>query len=170
MRLIMGTGSTQASKRSDRYSGRPAAAAAQRAAADDRVGAQTRLSGGAVDLAQQPVESLLVGHVVTGDPRPDGLIDIGHRAQDTEAAVGARVAVAQFERLARPRRTPGGDIGTAVVVACPHVDLHGRIPSAVEDLPGVGVGDPGIHGSRLMSVARAGAESATRTVRGPARR
>ena len=82
--------------------------------AEDRVGAEPRLVGRAVELDQRPVERLLVGGVACPSSRRGDLaVDVGHRARHA-LAPPRRAAVAQLGRLELARGGARGHRRAAV--------------------------------------------------------
>ena len=67
--------------------------------AEDRVGAEARLVGGAIELDQGRVERGLVGDVGAHDLRGDLVEDVVDRLLHALAAVPRRIAVPQLQRL-----------------------------------------------------------------------
>ena len=69
--------------------------------------------------------------------------------QHALAEIAALVAVAQLDRLVRAGRGARGHRGAALAAVLQHhVDLHGRVAAAVEDLAADDVDDGG-HGGSL---------------------
>ena len=118
--------------------------------AEDGVGAETPLVVGAVELAHRAVDQRLVAGVAARQLERDLLAHVGHRLQHALAAV-ALAAVAQLERLAGAGGRAGRHGGTPAGAAVQHaIDLEGRIPPGIEDLPGENFFD-GKHGHLLQS-------------------
>jgi hypothetical protein len=104
--------------------------------AEDRVGAEPALVGGAIELDQRRIERPLRGDVEAGERVGDLAVDGIDGAADAEAAE-ALAAVAALVGLVGAGRAPGGDVGaTAGAVGEVDVHLHGRQAAAVEDLAG----------------------------------
>src|SRR5437870_3207993 len=120
-----------------------------------RIRAQPRLVGAAVEADQLLVEPHLVERISPRDRRGDHAVDIGDRLQDTLPAIARRVAVAQLDRLVGPGRGPGRDDRLTLrptLQARGHLDR--RVAPGVEHLPGMDPGDGrGIH---LRGVSRSG--------------
>ncbi len=105
--------------------------------AEDRVGAQPRLVGGAVELDQRLVERALVAGVQAAHRVGDLTVHARHRAAHA-LPDPALPAVAQLGGLELARGGPGGDRRVAVRAGA-QGDLHldRRVAPAVEDLAGV---------------------------------
>ncbi len=125
--------------------------------AEDRVGAEAALVGGAVELDHLRVEPALVGRVEPCKRRGDLAVDVGDRLRDALAGPGL-AAVAQLDRLELAGRGAGGHRGQAARAGAEaDFDLDGRVAARVEDLAGVNR-DDGAHlraRSLLTSPARA---------------
>ena len=67
--------------------------------AEDGVGAELALVGGAVELEHEAVEAALVGGVEADDLGGDDVVDVGDRLLDALAQVAALVAIAQLDGL-----------------------------------------------------------------------
>ena len=80
--------------------------------AEDRVGAEPALVGGAVERAELVVEHALVFGFETEHDLGDLGVDVLDRGADALAAV-ALTAVAQLDRLVRAGARPAGDRGTS---------------------------------------------------------
>ena len=105
------------------------------AGAEDGVGAEPALVGGAVEVDEDAVDAHLVGGGEAGQRVADRPVHRLDRAAHALAAVAAGVAVAQLDRLVRAGRGARGHRGAAHgAVLEQDVDLHGRIAAAVEDL------------------------------------
>src|SRR5581483_7782625 len=127
--FIIGVGSSGAAA--------PASARHRERDAEDRVRPEAALVGGSVELDQRAVEARLVGRLAAGHGGGDLPVDVLDRAQHALAAERL-AAVAQLDRLMlagrgarRHRRAAGGARLEA------RVDLHRRVPAAVEDLAGM---------------------------------
>ena len=97
------------------------------AGAEDGVGAEPALVGGAVELDQDAVDAGLVGGGEPGQGVADRAVDRLDRPAHALAAVAALVAVAQLDRLVRAGRGARGHRGAAHgAVLEQHVDLDGR--------------------------------------------
>jgi hypothetical protein len=106
--------------------------------AEDRVGAEARLVGRAVELDQRAVQTLLVLGVVAVDRLRDLAVDVAHGLRDALAQVGALVAVAQLgglELAGRRARRHSGAPGCSG--AQRELDLDGRVAPRIEDLAGM---------------------------------
>ena len=112
--------------------------------AEDGVGAELALVGGAVELEHEAIETALVGSVETDDLRGDDVVDVGDGLLDSLAAVAGLVAVAQLDGLEGARGGAGGDGGTSGgAVLKQDLDLEGRVAAGVEDLAGFNCLDEG---------------------------
>ena len=120
----------------------------------DRVGAETRLVRGAVEVDQDFVDLHLVGRVQAADRIEDLAFDIADRCLHALAAEPLGVVVAQLHRLVRAGRGPGGHGGaTHGATVEHHVGFDRGIAAAVEYLAGKDVGNGG-HGTlRLLLLA-----------------
>ena len=111
--------------------------------AEDRVGAQPRLVGRAVEVEQRLVDEALV---VGAQPDDRGRDLVEHRLDgllDALAAV-AGGAVAQLDRLVLARRRAGRHRGPGErSVDQGHLDLDRRVAAGVEDLAGSDLLDDG---------------------------
>ena len=106
----------------------------RQADAEDRVGAETRLVVGAVELAQQRVDDALRHRVEAVEGVGDLAVDEADGALDALAAV-AVAAVAQLDGLVltcRGAARHGGAPGRAGVED--DLDLDGRVAARIEDL------------------------------------
>ena len=105
--------------------------------AEDRVRAEPRLVGRAVEVDQRAVEPVLVGGVAAGDRLGDLAVDVADGLGDALAQV-ALAAVAQLRGLelagGRAGRHRGAARGSR---SQDEVDLDRRVATAVEDLAGV---------------------------------
>ena len=140
--FIIGTGSTprglaaEVAPQREALLGRLRVRGRQRHA-EDRVGPEARLVGGAVELDQGRVETALIGGVEAGDRRGDLAVDVRDRTGDA-LAPPALAAVAQLLGLELARRGPGGHRCVAVRArAQADLDLDRGVAAAVEDLAGV---------------------------------
>ena len=106
--------------------------------AEDRVGAQTRLVGRAVQRDQRLVEAALIGGVqARAPPRAISPLTFATARRDA-LALPALAAVAQLCRLELARRGARGHRRVAVGAgAQADLDLDRRVAPAVEDLTGV---------------------------------
>ena len=121
---------------------------------EDRVGAEPRLVRRPVELDQPEVERTLILRIEAGDRVRDLRVDVPHRGEHALAPVGARVTVAQLDRLELPRRGARRDRGPADRARLEHdVDLDGRVPARVENLPRLEPGRSRTH-HRDSSLAR----------------
>ena len=112
------------------------------AGAEDGVGAEAALVGGAVERDQRVVDADLVGGGEPGQRVADRAVDRLDGAADALAAVAAGIAIAQLHRLVGAGRGAGRDRGAAHgAVLEQDVDLDGRIASAVEDLAAHDIND-----------------------------
>ena len=120
----------------------------------DRIRAETRLVRGAVEVDQDFVELHLLGRVKAADRIEDLPFDIADRCLHALAAEPCGVVVAQFHRLVRAGRSPGGHRGAAHGPSVEHhVNFDRGIAAAVEYLAGEDVGNGG-HGTlRLLLLA-----------------
>ena len=112
--------------------------------AEDGVGAELALVGGAVELDHELVETALVGGVEADDLGGDDVVDVVDGLLHSLAAVTALVAVAQLNGLEGTgggARGDGGASGSTVLQE--DLDLEGRVATGVEDLAGVNVLDEG---------------------------
>ena len=115
--------------------------------AEDRVGAELRLGGGAVQLEHRVVNADLVASVVANEGGSDLRLHVCDRFLRPLAEVTLLVAVAQLDGLVLAGGSPGRNCGAAEGAADEaHVDLDGRIASGVDDLTGGDGGDGGVHG------------------------
>ena len=121
--------------------------------AEDRVGAQLGLVGGAVGVEHGLVDQPLVVGVEALDRGAEGLDDRVHRGLHALAEI-AVAAVAQLDRLERAGGRAAGDrrSGEGPVVE-EHLDLDGGVAARVEDLAGADSFD-GCHGSVLLGVGK----------------
>ncbi len=110
--------------------------------AEDRVGTELALGGGAVKRQHLVVDSTLVAGAHADDVRGDDLVDVFDRLEDALAEVAALVAVAQFESLVDAGGGPGGNGGASDgAVSEGDVDFYRGVAAGVENFPGVDVGD-----------------------------
>ena len=116
---------------------------------EDAVGADALELRRAVEFDQALVQALLVHRVHALDGRGDFAIDVGHGLGDTQPAVLAGIAVAQFMRFGaagRRARGHGGPAGAAVGQF--DVDFDGGAAARVQDLARVHMADGGVgHGA-----------------------
>ena len=119
----------------ERHAGRTGRCARRRHRdAEDRIGAEPRLVGRAVELDEALVERLLVGGVAPGERPVDLAVDVGNGLPHPLAAV-ARAAVAQLGRLAlagRCARRHARHAGGPVAEMDPR--FHGRIAAGIDHL------------------------------------
>ncbi len=102
--------------------------------AEDRVRAEPRLVRGSVESDQPLVEARLVGGVEAADGVRDLVVDVRYGTRYALARE-ALSAVAQLGRLELAGRSAGRDRRVAVCArAQTHLDLHGRIATAVQNL------------------------------------
>ena len=115
---------------------------------------------GAVGGDHRQVEPDLVGRVAADGDLRQRAVDVGDGLGDALAQVARLVAVAEFDRLVDAGAGARGDRGAAErAVGQDHVDLDGRVASAVEDLAGADGGDRG--GVRAHRCVQDVAESRT---------
>ena len=123
--------------------------------AEDRVGAEPGLVGGAVELDHRAVEARLVVGVHPDDDRGDHVVDVGDGFPDALAGEAGLLAVPQLDGLVAARRGTGRNgRATRGAVLEVDVDLDGGIPARIEDLAGVNGCDGG-HGTSLAAGGRA---------------
>ena len=105
--------------------------------AQDGVGAQTGLVGGAVELDEQLVDAGLIQHVQAQDGLGDLAVDILDRLLHALAAVTGLVAVAQLAGLMDTGGSAGGN-GRAAdgAVVQRDLDLDGGVAAGVQNLSG----------------------------------
>ena len=110
--------------------------------AEDGVGAQAGLIGGAVELDEQLVDAGLVEDVAAEQGLGYLGVDVLHGAGHALAEVTALVAVTQLAGLVHAGGGAGGD-GRAAdgAVVEGDFDLYGRVAAAVKDLAGLDVND-----------------------------
>ncbi len=112
--------------------------------AEDRVGAEVGLVGGAVEVEHRLVDEPLVAGVEADDLRLDLVLDGGDGHLGALAAVAA-AAVAQLHGLEGAGGGAGGYGGPADrVVVEEHLDLDRGVAARVQDL----AGDDGVDGSQ----------------------
>ena len=120
--------------------------------AEDGVGAEAGLVGGAVQVDHHVVDLDLVGGVQPGQHVEDLALHVGRSLADALAAEAGFVAVAQLHRLVRAGGGAGGHRDPAHGAAVEHhLHLERRVAAAVEDLAGDDVGDVG-HGESCSVV------------------
>src|SRR4029077_20970292 len=101
---------------------------------DDRIRAEPRLVGCAVQLDEQLVDRSLGADRLTDQSWPDHISDVGNRLANPEAAK-TTASVTDLLGLVLACRPSGRDIGaTGESVANPDVNLDGGEPTAVEHL------------------------------------
>ena len=114
--------------------------------AEDGVGAELALVGGAVGVHHLGVHGDLVGGVEPLEPRAEHLVHVPHRLQHALAAVALRVAVAEFRGLVLAGRGAARHGGPAVRAARQDdLGLDGGVAAAVDDFARVDFDDGG-HG------------------------
>src|SRR4029077_4465476 len=117
--------------------------------AEDRVRAQARLLGSAVERDQGCVQGALVGGVEPRDRLGDLAAHVGDGPRDA-LALPALAAVAQLSGLELPGRGARGHGRVAVSAgAQPDLDLDRRVAATVENLTGVNPLDL-THGAELI--------------------
>ena len=110
--------------------------------AQDGVGAESGLVGGAVELDEQLVDRGLIQHVQADKRLGDLAVDVLDRLQHALAAVTALVAVAQLAGLVDAGGSAGGN-GSAAdgAVVQRDLDLNGGVAAGVQNLSGHHVND-----------------------------
>ena len=106
--------------------------------AEDGVGAELALVGGAVKVDHGLVDAALVGRVETGQGRGDLVDDGVDGLLDALAEVAALVAVAQFNGLVFAGGGAGGNCCAAdLAVGEQDFNFYGRVATGIEDFAGV---------------------------------
>ena len=110
--------------------------------AQDGVGAQTALVGGAVELDHGLVDGSLIQHVHAHQALGDLVVDVLHGVEDALAQVAALVAVPELTGLVDAGGGAGGHAGAAHGAVF-QVDLHlnGGIAAGVQNLTAQDVDD-----------------------------
>ena len=112
--------------------------------AEDRVGAEPRLVGRAVEGDHRLVDLDLLLGFEAADRVENVAGDRLDRPRDALAAIAALVAVAQFDRLVRAGRGARRNGGAAHRTVLEHdVDLDGRVAATVKDFARDNVNDSG---------------------------
>ena len=110
--------------------------------AQQGVGAQAGLVGGAVQLLEQAVDGHLVHGVQADEGFRDLAVDGGYGVFHALAQIAALVAVPQLAGLVNAGGSAGGHGGPAhSAVVQPDLRLHGGVAPAVQDLPADDVDD-----------------------------
>lgn len=90
---------------------------------DDRVGSETALVRGPVELDERRIDGGLVGKRPADQRRRDLAVNVPHCAEDTLTRVARRIPVSQLDRLSgagrRARRHTGSGLG-----AVRQLDVH----------------------------------------------
>jgi hypothetical protein len=108
---------------------------------EDRIGAQARLAGGAIQRDQGRVQTALVGRVEAAHRRGDLALHVGHGARHALSPPLA-TAVAQLRGLELAGGCPRGHRRAAPRAAAQsQLDLHRGVAAAVEDLARVNLLD-----------------------------
>ena len=112
--------------------------------AEDGVGAEIRLVGGAVEFDHAAVDLRLLAGIHAEHRGADAVLDVEHGLLDALAVETLRVAVTQFQRLARTGRGTGGHRRAADgAVVEDDIALDGRVATRIDDLAGEDVADGG---------------------------
>jgi hypothetical protein len=121
--------------------------------AEDRVRAEVRLVGRAVELEERAVELALVVRVDPVEGRRDHLVHVRHGPEHALAAEAFGVPVPELERLVLARRGAARHRGAAEgAVDQDRVDLDGGVPARIEHLAGQDGFDQG-HGGPYPTAA-----------------
>jgi hypothetical protein len=144
---------------------------------EDRVRPQLRLVQGSVELQHALVDGALVQRLGPSELRGDQVVHAVARGEHALAAEPLRVAVAELEGLVLAGRRAGGDPGAAEgPILQEDVDLDGRVPSGVQDLPSMDALDEwhdtsilGSVGGLLADFRRGGRRTGRRPPRWPGR-
>ena len=121
--------------------------------AQQRVGAETALVLGAVQIDQRPVDEELLGGFAAGQGVEDFAVHRIDGAEHALAAIPLGIAVALLDRLVGAGGSTGRNGGTADGTRLQrHVDFDGRIASTVQDFAGGDIDD----GAHICPLSRKG--------------
>ncbi len=110
--------------------------------AENGVGPELALVGRSVGLDQGAVKRHLVAGIPANGHLGQGTVDVGHGLGHAFAAVALLVAVPQLDRFVNSRAGSRGNRGPAKsAVGQNHIDLDGRVASAVKNLAPTHLGD-----------------------------
>ncbi len=106
--------------------------------AENGVGPEPALVGGAIEGQQGGVDAFLVCAIASHHHGGDLAIDVVDGATHSLAAVADRVAVPQLDRFVGPGGGAGGHLGDAASASVDgHLDLQGGVATRIQDLSGV---------------------------------
>ena len=104
--------------------------------AEDGVGAELGLRGGAVKLEHEVIDTALIAGAQTDNLGSDDLVDIGNGLGNALAEVALGVAVAKLKSLVHARGCARRDCRTTErAVLKNHINFNRRITAGVNDFP-----------------------------------